>query len=119
MPESQTEQAVKPVNAAYVPASHSTQPLPLEEKYPAGQGVQEFEEKHDVPAAQKTVQVPAQSAKSSCNDAEVASSNRNLPEAHIVQKEAPTEAAYLPIGQTEQALDPAIAAYVPAEQTKH
>ena len=102
VPTGQETQELDAVVAVYFPAPQTKQPDPFEEEYPTGQEVQEFDEKHEKPAAHETVQVPeqalaavvalnlpapqiTQSASSSCKDAIEASSLRYIPASQDVQ----------------------------------
>ena len=105
VPAPQTKQALDPADEMKKPAGQAKQPDPFEEKYPTGHKEHEFEEKHEEPVEQETVQEPEQalaavafavvlnlpaaqkkqSATSSCKDANDAESLRNLPASQDVQ----------------------------------
>ena len=80
-----------------MPAGQATQPDPFEEKNPTGQKEHEFEEKHEEPAAQVTVQVLEQVLAAVAPDAVL-----NFPASHIVQAVDPADAAYVPAMQIKQ-----------------
>ncbi len=79
VPAGHAVQVLEVATAVYVPAPQTTQPAPPE-KYPAGHKEQEFEEKHEEPAEQETVQVKEQALAADAPNAVL-----YLPAAQIIQ----------------------------------